>query len=152
MNIIKTLFVALLVSFVWVVGNLSAASRYDGTVWVEAPASSGSIAGYSRGCTVVAVYASSNTESTISNFFVLIATNPVAAGAITWPSFADSTYRSPAMFFPVSTTTANSGYMPQPYKLIDYGNTGLVFSTAPYVIKTAPTSGQANRVWLEIIP
>lgn len=128
-----------------------AASRYSGLAWVEAPVSSGNITGYTKGCAVRAVYASSNTAtSAITNWFVIIASN-ASENIVGLGSFASADYRSPAMYFPVvssNTTVSYSGI----YKVLDYGEEGISFSSAPYIFKNGATSGQAQRVWLQIIP
>ena len=143
-------FVALGMTLTFQCYDVEAASRYSGKAWVEAPASSGAITGYTKGCAVTAVFASSESASIITDWFVLIATN-ATENIVGVASFAAADYRSPALTFPVSTITTN-GYMPQVYKVIDYGEEGISFSSAPYVYKTAATSGQSQRVWLEIIP
>src|SRR3990167_604686 len=130
--------------------KVEAAGRYSGNAWVKAPSSSGSFTGWEHGARVLAIYASSDTASSQTNWFFLVATNP--ATSITGiSSFENKDYRSPAINFPVSTTTA-SGYNMPVYKVFEYGDEGISFATAPYVYKSAATSGQARRVWLEIAP
>jgi len=146
----RIFFVLVIVCVLGLLNKGQSASRFSASVLVEAPASSGSLSGYSRGCAVKSVYSSSNSVSVISNWVQLISTNPIES-ITAYSSFGDSAHRSPAMTFPVSTITTN-GYMPQVYKVIDFGEDGISFSTAPYIYKSAATSGQANRVWLEIIP
>lgn len=147
-------FIVLGIAFIFQCYDVEAASRYSSKVLVEAPSSSGAISGFTKGCAVTAVYASSNTVYNHTNWFVLLATN-VTIENISIDNFANSQYRSPALWFPVMSTVAAinaNQYTPQVYKVFDYGEEGISFSTAPYIYKTAATSGQAQRVWLEIIP
>src|SRR3990167_1574481 len=148
-KIIFASFIAVGITFSFQFDNLEAASRFDGGAWVEAPVTSGSISGYSRGCSVLAVYASSNT-SAATNWFAVIATNP-AENIVGPDSFASADYRSPAMFFPIVSSNTTITYS-EIYKVLDYGEGGISFSTAPYIFKSAATSGQAQRVWLKIVP
>jgi len=151
-KIVFASFIAIGIAFSFQFDKLEAASRFDGSVWVEAPASSGAIAGFSKGCSVKAVYASSNTATTTSaNWFCLLSTPGAGEGISGISTFLNSQYRSPAMYFPVissETTNTYSGV----YKVLEYGESGISFSSAPYIYKNGATSGQAQRVWLEIIP
>lgn len=151
MNTFEKLVFTFLIAFgmLAMAKDVSAASRYSGIAWVEASASSGSLSGYSKGCSVLAVYASTDTDLP-QNWFQLIATNPVTA--ISGHSqFSAADHRSPALFFSSTATAINNWNMPA-YKVLDYGVDGISFATAPYIYKSGATSGQARRVWLLIVP
>lgn len=121
----------------------------EGATFIEAPTSSGTIGGFGKS-KLLAVYASSNSASTPTNWFVILDTPGVTSG-LDITSFSTANYKSPPMMFPVSTVTANT--VNQMYwKVIDYGEEGISISSAPYVYKSAATSGMAQRVFLKIVP
>ena len=155
MKLQKVIFASLIaLAFSVCLGRLDVcAERYDGWTVREAPTSSGSITGLSSSgkCVVGAVYASSQTLVTDSAYFVLLDTN--AAERINMDSFATDNFRSPAFLFPVSTTSVSGGgytNVSSSYKIADYMPDGISFSTAPYVFKSAATSGFSRRVYLLI--
>lgn len=155
----KTKIAFLLAFGILACGSLVMAGSYgEGWSIVEAPASSGvvvgndgstagSVAVYGR-ARVRAVYASSDTAN-LGGWFVLIDTAGLTPALPGIAAFADGRWKSPPMNFPyvdVGTVAVNGAI----YKMVEYGPEGVVFSSGVYVFKSAATSGQARRVFVEI--
>lgn len=161
MNSLKIGFISLfslLIFSVFLIRSerISGGTRDDGWMFKEAPAYSGFVAGLSPGhkSIVTAVFASTQTTGDIGEFFILVdspaftGTGTNVAGGMN--SFASEQYRSPPTLFVISTMTVNGYYGTSLTKVLDYGAEGVTFSSAPYVVKSSTSSGQARKVFLQM--
>ena len=125
--------------------------RYEGVEFLEADISSG-VVGSSRKSRVLAIYASSNTSLTQTEWFVLLSSGDHERTLYSdYVEGASGQFKSPPIFFPVaSTNTVSNSFGQNYYKVMDYGERGISISSAAYIYKSAPTSGNARRVWLQI--
>lgn len=130
-------------------------TRDQGWSFREAPAHSGFMSGLSPKKVVVqAVYASTPATNT-SPYFIVIdspaytGVAPSGSGDVT--PFDSAQWRSPPAYFSISSSVVSGPLLGTGlHKVIDYGGDGISFASAPYVIKSATSSGGANRVFLQL--
>ena len=126
MNKIKILFVPMFAALILFSLYVNGESRQRQDAWdfIEAPTTSGTV--ITGKCIVGAIYASSNSISSPSNYFFLVSTSG-ANSSLDTTMFSAADYRSPVVLFPVSTVTT-AGHLPS-YKVVDYGDDGVYISS-----------------------
>ena len=141
-------FIVSIIAFVGLLAMAAVVNAAGGRSWnmVEAQTSSGTVGDVSLEADVLAIWASSDTNN-FSNLFVLF--DSIPANSLTGPNQLTTWQATPSFNFIVSSIAfANDGIVMN--KVADFGAEGIYFQNAPYVFKTAGTSGQARRVWLEL--
>ena len=116
-------------------------SVFDGWHYTEVSLATGTI--FTGAGRVKKVFASSDT--TLGANFAFLA-DTVTASDPAIASFDETRRRSPVFQFPVSTVTASGSSGQGIWTVVDYGEDGVIFTSACYVWKTAAASGQALRV------
>lgn len=125
------------------IGKSEAAGLFEGWQITEVTASSATV--FDGTGRVKAVYVTTQV-SNATDWTVLIDTPADTPNGTTFASFTSGRKKSPAIYF--TSNTVNSGLLTN-YKAIDYGEDGIIFSSACFVFKTAASSGEANKVFVE---